>query len=628
MTSLPPDGVSTADRRKAGNPVSPLSRYELRHLPAHLAAAGQFDEMHRLLRLSFTAEPGAATENAWFSAKDAVSELTSFADDVELAWRSEVERGVADVPLELRYALMRSSMRTQTAQVPGALVIALVERGVWSAEQGLSQVWRHADDTRGEARARALLLAAVLRHLEPEQRSTYFTAMHEQARQLGNGRAEVLWQLVPAAPDAAREPLVEEALEATRQEGPRAVAEVLPRVPPASRRLLWPNLVRAFGHLQPELQERALSAVGPQLTMAEIEHAIALTRKMRRIGAQGPAVASLAEHLPEDRRLAIAGEELAAAACGEPTQEWADRLTALCPVLPTAWADAALDTAARITNLSTRAMTLSVLVQALDRHDPRRARVIRQAITMSRNYGNELWHARLMAMLARSCPEHESAAMWQEALAAARGLGNGSFLDALEWIAPYVDAAATEGFLEAARSVQRPTDLAKLLWLAAANLHADQRTELLREALRTTDSAESGFDVAWVIERLAAQLPDELIDEGIDRAERIGEISWRQQALAALAPYLDGARLRRALAAARAISDGVDATNAILAVAVVDSGSSRGIWELARSLADAIREPVRRAAAFTQLARAAQEPERTICARRGAIGRAEDREPV
>ena len=572
--------------------------------------------MHRLLRLSFTREPRAATENAWFSAKEALSELTSFADDVELAWRSEVERGAADIPLELRYALMRGTMHAQTAQVPDALIIALVERGVWPAEQGLSQAWRHADDTPGGTRARASLLAAMLRHLDSEQRSAHFTAVHELARRLGNGRAEVLWELVPAAPDVAREPLVEEALEATRQGGPQVVAEVLPRVPPPARRLLWPDLAKTFGDLPPiflkrKLQEQALSAIESQLTTTEIEQAIALTREMPR-GAQGPAVALLAMHLPEERRMAIAGEELAAAAGGEPTSEWADRLTALCPMLPAAWSDAALDAVARITDISRRAMTLAVLVKALDRHNPRRARVISQAITVSRNHGNKLWHARLMAMLARACPEHESAAMWQEALAAARGLKGDSFLTALRWIAPYVDAAEAEGFLEAARSVRRSHDLVDLLQVAAANLPPDQRTALLREALRTTDSAESGSaDVALVIERLAAQLPDELIDEGFGRAERIGKSMWRQRALAALAPYLDSTQLRRALAAARAISDGVDATYAVLAIAAVDSAASRGIWELARSLADAIREPEGRASAFTQLARAAQEPERT-----------------
>jgi hypothetical protein len=217
-----------------------------------------------------------------------------------------------------------------------------------------------------------------------------------------------------------------------------------------------------------------------------------------------------------------------------------------------------------------------------------------------------------MARIARACPEHERAGIWQEALAAASGLEtDDSRVTALRSMAAYLDADALEGFVEAARSVTWLFDRAELLQLAAASLRPDQRTALLREALRTVDSAESDHDTALVIERLAPQLPDEILDESLDYAERIEETSWLRQALAALAPYLDASQLRRALADARAISDGADATRAIVAVAVLDSGAPRDVWERARSLAVAVRQPTGRAAALAQVARVAQEPERT-----------------
>jgi hypothetical protein len=618
------------------NPVDRLNRYELRHLPAHLIAVGRFDDLHGLLRLGFRREPsGASAENAWFSAKDAANEFASYAEDIELAWRSERERGAADVPLELSYALIRSSVRVMTIQVPGALILALVEQGVWSAEVGLSHAWQRPAGTPGEHWTRISLLAAMLRHLEPEQRSVLFTEVRDEARRLEHDRAAaILWELVPAAPEPARERLVEEALERTRKAGPRGLAEVLPRVPPAQRHGLWRELVGAFGRLRPEQQDQALSAIAPQLTLAEVEQAIALTRKMRRIGAQGRAVAALAARLPEERRLAIAREELAAvparkqlaAVPGSPrVRDWAERLTALCPVLPAPWADAALDVASRTASPIARAELLSVLAQALDPDDPRRSRVVHKAITTSREAGNDLWHAPLMARLARACPEDERGRIWEEALATARGLEpDGLHVDALRSMAPYLGADAVAGFVELARVVVKwVLDRAELLALAAAAQPADQRTALLREALHTTNSAESDDEVALVIERLASQLPDELLDESLECAERIEATFWRGGALAALAPYLDATQLRRSLAAARAISDGADATRAILAVAAVDSDASRNIWERARSLAVAIRQPTERASALTQLARAAHEPERaTVLAEALAAARA------
>jgi hypothetical protein len=613
-----------ADAVVTRNPFERLDRYELRHLPAHLVAVGRLDDLHGLLRLGFGREPSAASvENAWFSAKDAANEFASYAEDVELAWKSEIERGADDVPLELSYALMRSSVRAMTIQVPDALILALVERGVWSAEQGLSHAWQRPADTPGERWTRTSLLVVMLRHLQPERRSVLFKEVRDEARRLEHDRAAaILWELVPAAPEPAREPLVEEALERTRKAGPRALADVLPRVPPAPRGSLWRELVGAFGRLTPEQQDQALNAVAPQLTVAEVEQAIALTRKMRGIGAQGRALAELAERLPEKRRLAIAREELAAvptrkqlaAVPGSPrVRDWADRLTALCPVLPAPWADAALDVAAKTASPIARAELLSVLAQALDPDDPRRSETVHEAITTSREAGNALWHAGLMARLARACPEHERGAIWEEALAAARGLEpDGLHLEALRSMAPYLDADAVAGFVELAHTVMWVSDRAELLALAAATQHADQRTALLREALRTTNSAESDDEVTSVIERLAPQLPDELLDEGLDCAERIEATFWRGGALAALAPYLDATQLRRALAAARAISDGADATRAILALAAAaDVDVNRDIWERARALALAIRQPTERALALTLLARAAPEPERT-----------------
>ncbi|MCB8923966.1 MAG: hypothetical protein H6662_20490 [Ardenticatenaceae bacterium] len=59
------------------NPVAQLTRYELRHLVAHLEQSGRIGDLHRLLAL----ETGEQ-RNAWYEAKDAVGDLQGYLDDV------------------------------------------------------------------------------------------------------------------------------------------------------------------------------------------------------------------------------------------------------------------------------------------------------------------------------------------------------------------------------------------------------------------------------------------------------------------------------------------------------------------------------------------------------------------
>lgn len=598
------------------NPVSRLNRYELRHLPAHLLAVGRLDDLHRLLRLGFAPDSsGRSVQNAWFSAKDAANELAAFAEDVELAWRSETENDAAGVPIELRYLLMTSSVRTMTVQVPDALILALVEREVWSPDQGFSQAWAHSAGTPGERWERALLLARILRSLEPDQRRARFSEVRDEARELAfeSQTAEVLWELVSAIPEPERGPLIAEAEETTRRGDPRAVAEVLPRVPADLRRTLWPDLTRAFGGLSPELQEQALQAIAPHLTLAEVEQAIALTRQMPRIGAQGPAVAALAARLPQERRLRVAHQEFHELARGKPvSKQWADRLTALCPVLPRAWTRTVLRAAAKASSPFNPALVLAVLAPALDVDDHRRGRTVRKAISISRRWGNELLLAEVLASIARAAPKHQRAALWKEAMTAARALESLDLLvRALRSMAPHLEPVAVEGFLEATRHVRWCVHRAELFRLAAATMPRDQRLAVLREALDMARSADSDDDTAAVIEHLAPDLPQELLDESLDCVERFEGIARRSRAIAALAPHLDAARLRRALAEVRAIVDGAEATRAIVAAAAIESEVAPHLWKRALSLALAIRRPKERASALTRLGRAMPDPERT-----------------
>jgi len=118
-----------------------LTPYELRNLVAHLEAAGKEDTLHRLLVL----ETYAGT-NFWFEAKDkgdAGGYVTDARRALRLVRRAVDTRVLAGEPareiaLEVRYALLIASVRNAAGQVPTALLTAMVEKGVRSAEQVLA----------------------------------------------------------------------------------------------------------------------------------------------------------------------------------------------------------------------------------------------------------------------------------------------------------------------------------------------------------------------------------------------------------------------------------------------------------------------------------------------------------
>jgi hypothetical protein len=601
------------------NPIARLDPYELRQLPAHLVTARRFEDLHRLLRLDFAV--GESKANAWFSAKDAAGELASYLEDVQLARRSEVERDSRDASADVAYLLMESSAGTMTLQLPDALVVALVERDLWTAEQGLAHAQRLPAETPGERWQHQLLRATLVEHLRADARPSAVEELRGELRpaELGEIRlSELLWKLVSAAPEPMRQALVGEALQVTRRALQRSrntavttLATVIPRIPLPLRRDLWPDFAKAFPALPPEVQE-VIHEFAPILTVTEVEQALALTSTMPRIGAQGLAVASLAVYLPEERRVTIAERELADVTFRKRTvsDQWPERLVALVSRLTARLADAALDAARKS---SRPELSLSALAEALDAGDPRRVAIVEQVLSSSREYGNELWHARLVARLTRVLPEGERRTLWREAFATVEGISDEqSRLTALQWIAPYLDTTAVPAFVDLTRGVQWLWSRAEVLSLAAAALPVPERTGLLREVLESTRAAESASDVAGMIEVIAHLLPAELHDESLDCLERIADPARRRDGVAALAPHLDRDRLRRALGVMRLIGDGVDATSALLALAsVVGSYARRRVREDAAAIAERIRDAAARGEAFVHLARASQEPLRT-----------------
>lgn len=186
--------------------AKPRDEYGLRHVAEHLDHAGRDDDLHALLALSW--REGSGSVNAWFSVHRRLGELGAYQRDVTTAWNTVRREPAGSSRLRLRYALIMSSLVSQTLSTPPMLWSSLVEHGHMSAVEALAH-----------------------------------------ARQIPSGedRSEAISGLIPAVPDGMREEVEREALAAVR-----AVPDGFWRVGE-----LW----RLQRHLSPELRAELVELV-------------------------------------------------------------------------------------------------------------------------------------------------------------------------------------------------------------------------------------------------------------------------------------------------------------------------------------------------------------------------------
>ena len=272
--------------------------YGLRHLVAHLEASGRVEDLHRLLAVETSEQ-----RNVWYEVKEAIDDAAGYLTDVIRAWRlveetcapTDSEHAGRGIGLQCRYALITASLNSLAKNIPPALLVALVEKGIWTPAKGLAYA-RQVPDL--EQRARALLgLAPYL----PEREGVLREAL-AAAREVGNeyDRVEALVGLAPRLP----EELLWEALAVAREVGDehdrvRALVGLAPRLP---EELLWEALAAAREIEWEPYRAEALAGLTPYLPEELLWEALAATRKIEDADDRARALAGLAPHLPETER--------------------------------------------------------------------------------------------------------------------------------------------------------------------------------------------------------------------------------------------------------------------------------------------------------------------------------------
>jgi hypothetical protein len=556
----------------ASNPFSELGPYELRHLPVHLAEAGEDDVLDRLLRLEYHTE--TRSRNAWFDAKDS-DDVTDnpalYTLDVATAWRvaerrsvHEIDRGAPAVAVgaEFVYATLTGSTVSLAQHTSPVLRAALLKNGRWSARRALDDAQRVADtDQHIEA------LEALLPLLTDADR---LSALHDALPRAAGmkdafWRARALIQLGELSPSDLRTTARREALDA---------------VPDMDKNKRLGTLLDIVADLPSELSADALDVldtleqessvadvlaqVAPHLSVEQQPRAMRVARALDDSYARALALAALSAAFPQEPGFALAAEALRAARDITHRGGRAYAVIAIAPYIADRLSDQVLDEviaadpfyhppglAATIPHLAPSAARRGLMALAAIEDENRRAATLEEIVP---ELSPELLHDAVSLALDITPVEPRATLLLALANRGADVLVDlhatiaeieeprilGEICATFGWADPIAEVSL-ERALDAAFDANRFNQIMKLRALAPA-----LPARLAARALAALGTLDSDYTRAEILTALATHIPDELLDAALEIVGAMSTPDDRARSYRGLLPRLAGKRLAHA----------------------------------------------------------------------------------
>ncbi|MDB9429095.1 NB-ARC domain-containing protein [Microcystis aeruginosa CS-555/01A07] len=477
----------------------------------HLEKAGQIAQIHLLLR-----EETAEGHNGWYSQCEREGKTAVFIKDVSRAWQLAEEHFIENpsesIGLQVRYALITTSLNSLAGNIKPELIAELVKQEIWTPAQGLAYVRQNQDDFR-----RAEGLEVMSLYLPP----TLLPEALEITREIRDeyNRTKALTVLAPHLP----ENLLPQALEIAR-----AIGDERYRVKALTR--LAPHLPETLATAK-EIGDKydraeALTGLAPYLPTI-LPEALATAREIKSEYNRAKVLTELAPHLPES--LLPEALEIARAIGDERYRVKA--LTRLAPHLPEA-----LEIVREIESEYNRAEALTGLAPYLPES------LLPEALEIVREIESEYNRAEALTGLAPYLPK-----ILLDTLATARAIGDERYrVKALTRLAPHLPEA-----LEIVREIKSEYNRAKVLTELAPHLPES----LLPEALEVARGIGDEYNRAEALTELAPHLPVSLLPEALEIVRGLGREDLHPYALRRLAPYLPVSLLSEALEIVRGFED-------------------------------------------------------------------------
>jgi hypothetical protein len=585
--------------------------YILDHLVWHLEKAGLTDDVHKLL-----ASEELQGQCAWWEARDRRGQVVGFLSDLSRAWgladadlthASHIGARSGAVGLQMRYALIRSSLASLVGNVPAELLEAALSHNLIDLQQALAFARFNADPLN-----RVAAMACLLPRVSETQRVELKAEAMTTARQIEwhTRRLKAFALLAPHFSESERDDLYREVLAKAQGEakpvrenlddliGADTLAALASRLPPASfadALTVARNISRVSHH-----RADAVRSLAPHVPSSLCEELVTLAKGIRVESDRAAALIACVRHLPvayEIKREALTS----ALKYLSVSWESVEQLTELAPYLPQELLNEALAEVCKVQGTNYRAAGLAAIAPALSKE------LLTQAVEAARDiddgadrtlaiagltqYLDEKIRTQLLRDTASEAVKHPivrvealtsviviadlapflPSEQIQNALSAVRQIHDPyERAHALLALHPIVPQLNRGGVLWEAIGAVRAIDVdsfrARFLCMVADQCPPDQALELWREALHTTLELDSYSDREATMEILFRQLPEGLLEEAVHALTGANAAKSRFQALAHLSSRLGKSLLREALRVARNIGDVLERSRALIAL--------------------------------------------------------------
>jgi NB-ARC domain/APAF-1 helical domain len=486
----------------------PDDGYIYSYLTWHMEKAARFNELHGLFQ-----EVTTEGRNGWYQQCDFLGLNAKFVTDLGRAWKLAEEmyeeNAGESIKLQVRYALIFSTLNSLANNIPAELMVALVKHKKWSLVQSLAYAQQSKESSK-----RVEIIKGLATFFQPILLSEALEVA--LGIQVESSRVDALSGLAPHLPPI----LLSAALKVARDiqdEFYRAIAlsGLAPHLP---ENLLSEALEVARGIQVESSRVDALSGLAPHLSPILLSEALKVACDIQDEFYRAIALSRLVPHLPD-----IVSEALEVARGIQDEFYRAIALSRLVPHLPDIVSEA-LEVARGIQVESSRAIALSRLV-------PHLPDIVSEALEVARDIESELDRADALSRLAPHLPEN----LFPEALEVARGILYEFYRAiALSGLAPHLPENLFPEALEVARGILDESYRAKALSGLAPHLPEN----LFSEALEVARGIQVESSRADALSGLAPYLPPILLSEALEVARGILDEFYRAIALSRLAPHL------------------------------------------------------------------------------------------
>jgi hypothetical protein len=491
-------------------------RYGVRNLVGHLLAARRRDLVDALLAVEWPNGTGRA-DNAWYTVHDEIGMTSDYLTGIRSVWRDAETttdqagttwRDPCSIGREIGCALIVGSIASKAANIPGTLLLRLVEEGVWPPSRALAYA-RASPDSADRARA----LGGLAAYLPPGDRGPALDRAVEAAIAIDNPslRAEALGELAAHLP-----------------------VDRLARVVEAAAAIN-----------NPIFRAKALSGLAAHLPADLLTRAVEVAAAIDSPYSQARALGGLAAHLPADKRAVVLAQAVEAAAAIDSPSSRAEALVKLAGRLPARLLARAVEAAVAIDDPSPRARALGGIAPHL--HTDEQGPVLAQAVEAATATGNPRLRARALGSWAAYLPSGEREPVLARAMEAAAAIDSPSsrakvLVELAEHLPADERVAVLAQAVEAVAAIDNPCSRAWALDELAEYLPADEQGPVLAQAVEAAAAIDIPSFRAEALGGLAAHLPagerGAVLARVVDAAVAIDSPSSRAEALVELAAYL------------------------------------------------------------------------------------------